>query len=535
MHDGATLGPGSGRRATKSERRLVERLAEARRAVLVRRAQLIVAEASGRKVRKRRRQLAEALLEVARAESALLEAGLPVPPEPPMGIALDAAWDREPASLAWQAATVTPETGSRPVTGSTAAALSGEAPPSTGPARAASSAAGPAPSGGAAPGEAGQANGPPATPIGSGTGARTRVPRTRSDSPVRAAARRAVREAAEALTGPATPLSGGAASLAGAPPILGVVDVGANSVHLLVAVVGRHQLEPLDDESVFLGLGEAAARGWLGPDLRSALVEALTGYVETSHRLGAETVLLLGTEPLRRVVDTARVVAAIQETSGSDLHVLSHEEEALLTLIGATKGRPVGHDLLVVDVGGGSTELVFAGPEGRHSASGLRLGSAGLTTLHVAHDPPTPEEVERLRAAAIEGLAEAPDGLPREIIAVGGTASNLVKTIPAAILDRTLTVARLLQVMTDLVVEPAETVAARHLIRPERARILPAGAAIMLAIMARYGIDRVTVSEEGIREGAELVLSVAGTGWRDELARLSRGWSGKRSRAASGL
>jgi exopolyphosphatase/guanosine-5'-triphosphate,3'-diphosphate pyrophosphatase len=480
MRDGAPPVDAPRGHTARSERKLQERLARARGSVLVRRAQLIVAEAAGRKVRRRRRQLAEAILEVARAESSLLEAGLAVPPEPPLEIALEAG----------------PEAGS---VSARVSGASGSTPEGEAPARA--PAAAPAPVVGPAPRSPGE------------------------DSPVRAAARRAAREAAEALVGPVAPLSGVAGSLAGAPTVLGTIDVGANSTHLLVAVVGDHQLEPLDDQSVFLGLGEAASRGWLGEELRSALVEALEGYVSTARRLGAESVTVIGTEPLRRVSDAARVVAAVGQRTGAPLHVLSHEEEARLTLIGATMGRPVVHDLLVVDIGGGSTELIFAGPDGHHSAAGLRLGSARLTTSNVEHDPPLAEEVERLRTAAIEGLVEAPDGLPREIIAVGGTASNLVKVIPAAMLDRVITIGRLRQALDDLMHEPAETLAERHLIRPERARILAAGASIMLAIMGRYGLDRVMVSEEGLREGTLLVMAVAGARWRDDLDALATGWS----------
>lgn len=470
-------------RGARSERKLLDRLTRARGALLVRRAQLILAETSGRKVGRRRRRLADALVDVARAESALTEAGFAVPPEPVLLPALESP-AASPEPPAQPSATATPS--ERPgltVPGSVAPSASLR----------------------------------PSAPSSRGAGA---------ESPVRRAARLAAREAAEALVGPAASLTGEAGELAGAPTVAAAVDVGANSVHLLVAVTGGHRLEPLVDESVFLGLGDAVERGWLGPELRRDLVDALARYAGTARRLGADRIIFVGTEPLRRAVDAARAIHEVEATVGLPFHALSHEEEGYLTLIGATGGRPARREVLVVDVGGGSSELVFVGPDRGHSAVGLRVGSAGLTAVHVEHDPPLADEVEGLRAGARERVADAPEARPMEMIAVGGTASNLVKVLPAAVLDRTLTRSRLGEALQTLMTDPAAAVADHHAIRPERARILAAGAAIMLALLERYELDRIHVSEEGIREGAVMVASFAGDSWRDRLPRLAEGWRG---------
>ncbi len=108
-----------------------------------------------------------------------------------------------------------------------------------------------------------------------------------------------------------------------------------------------------------------------------------------------------------------------------------------------------------------------------------------------------------MRRAAIEAVRAAPDATPGEIVAVGGTASNLVKVLPAAMLDRTLTRERIAEVQAILASEPATAAAERHLINPIRARILPAGGAIMDAILERYDAASIRVSETGIREGAD--------------------------------
>lgn len=494
MDGQAVEGPSARRaaaRGVRSERKLLERLTRVRGTLLVRRAQLILAETSGRKVGRRRRRLADALVDVARAESALAEAGFAVPPEPVLLPALGS-----PAS--------SPEPPAQPV----AQPLAQPSVPATPSERAGLSVPGPvAPS----------ASLRPSAPSSRGAGA---------ESPVRRAARLAAREAAEALVGPSASLTGEAGELAGAPTVAAAVDVGANSVHLLVAVTGGHRLEPLVDESVFLGLGDAVERGWLGPELRRGLVDALARYAGTARRLGADHIVLMGTEPLRRAADAARVVHDVATSIGLPLHVLSHEEEGYLTLIGATGGRPAVREVLVVDVGGGSSELVFVGADRGHVAVGLRIGSARLTATAVEHDPPTADEVTSLRELARERVAEAPAERPTEIIAVGGTASNLVKVLPAAVLDRTLSRSRLVEALAALTADPSALVAEHHAIRPERARILAAGAAILLAVLERYGLERLLVSEEGIREGAVLAAGVAGDAWRDRLPRLVEGWRG---------
>ena len=294
---------------------------------------------------------------------------------------------------------------------------------------------------------------------------------------------------------------------------------------MLVAVVTGHRLQVLVDESVFLGLGQAIAeRGFLGRVARSELVATLVRYGESARRLGANTVTVLGTEPVRRAGDGAAIVREVEAVAGVAVHVLSHEEEAYLTLIGVTEGLPVTQETLVVDVGGGSSEFSVVSADGRPRALGLRVGSATLTGRHVTHDPPTPAEVEAMRADAMAIVRDAPDAHPAEIVAVGGTASNLIKVLPAAAVDRTMTRERIAEVQRVLESEPAAVAAERHVVNPQRARVLPAGAAIVDAILERYGAERIRVSEASVREGAILAASHAGVAWRDRLGELAQGW-----------
>jgi exopolyphosphatase/pppGpp-phosphohydrolase len=305
------------------------------------------------------------------------------------------------------------------------------------------------------------------------------------------------------------------------------VDLGSNSVHLLVARVVGHRLEVVDDQSVFLGLGAAIAeRGLLGRPAREELSATLEGYAGIARGHGATTVTFLGTEPIRRAADAAQIAHDIEVVAATPLHVLSHEEEAFLTVIGVTEGMPVTHETLVVDVGGGSTECCVVDARHRPRAVGLRLGSAMLGRRQAAGDPPTSADLDAMRGTAADELRGAPDAAPVEIVAVGGTATNLLKVLPAAAADQLLTRERIAEVEAILGTEPSAAAAERHGINPVRARLLPAGGVILDALLERYGAETIRVSEAGVREGAVLAVTHAGVAWRDQLAELAHGWRG---------
>jgi exopolyphosphatase/guanosine-5'-triphosphate,3'-diphosphate pyrophosphatase len=301
------------------------------------------------------------------------------------------------------------------------------------------------------------------------------------------------------------------------------VDLGSNSVHLLVAAIASHTLSPLVDESVFLGLGSAvASRGYLGPAARAELVAALARYAAIARGLGANDVTFIGTEPIRRAADGAAIVHEVTAATRVPMYVLSHEEEAYLTIIGVTEGQPVTHETLVVDIGGGSSEFCVVDAARPPRAIGLRLGSARLTDRFVAHDPPLPAEIEAMYAAALDAVGDAPTSSPAEIVAVGGTASNLRKVV--ATMPGMLGQAHIAEALMLLGSMPAAVASEHYAIKPIRARILPAGAAILAAILDRYDVAEVRVSESGIREGTILAVAHAGPAWRDRLAELTHGW-----------
>jgi exopolyphosphatase / guanosine-5'-triphosphate,3'-diphosphate pyrophosphatase len=305
-----------------------------------------------------------------------------------------------------------------------------------------------------------------------------------------------------------------------------VVDLGSTSVHHLVAAHDGHHLEVLVDESTFLGLGAVAdARGFLGAEGREELVDTLAGYAWTARTHGASDVTFIATEPLRRLADAARIVGEVDAATGVPIQILSHDEEALLTLLGVTGGSPVERDLLVADIGGGSTELAFVGRGQPARSTGLKVGAAALTRRVEPGDPPSADDLAALRAAAHEALAVAPVWAPGDVVLVGGTVTNLARIFGEPAPRAALAIDDLDALDRRLADATADEIAAAHGVRAARAAILPAGSAIVRAVADRYRANEVIVVDTGIREGALLAVARAGPAWRDRLAPLALGWA----------
>jgi exopolyphosphatase/guanosine-5'-triphosphate,3'-diphosphate pyrophosphatase len=275
---------------------------------------------------------------------------------------------------------------------------------------------------------------------------------------------------------------------------------------------------------VFLGLGDrVSAHGFLGPDARERLAAALETYADKARALGAREVTVVGTEPLRRAADAAAALRDVERRTGLSVRVLDHHEEGTLTLLGVSMGRPVSAELLVLDIGGGSSEIVVAAPGRPVVTVGLRIGSARLTQDHVANDPPLLAEVDAMRDEARLVVAGAPPASPAELVVVGGTATNLVRLAPQALEDRLLGRDRIATALALLTEERSEVTAERHAVRPERARTLAAGAVILDAILERYHARRIRVSDAGVREGTIVAVALGHIGWRDSLETLATG------------
>ncbi|MEX2547212.1 MAG: hypothetical protein WD830_05420 [Chloroflexota bacterium] len=300
----------------------------------------------------------------------------------------------------------------------------------------------------------------------------------------------------------------------------GAIDIGSNSVHLLVSLVGRGWMETLRDTSELLGLGDAVDRdGEIPSEAHARVIEVLLSYADKARRSHAERVTLVGTEPLRRARNASVLVEEINEATGLSLRVLTEREEALLTFLGVTRGQMPDSRLIVVDIGGGSTEISSWTPGHALRVDTLPIGSSRLANAIVQHDPPTADEIDRLFSAAAEAVrgltatdSASGSATDTRAIFVGGTATNVAR------LGR-LTRKRLAEDRTTLANLSFAAVSARYNVKPRRARQLAAGVAIVDALLERYGLRGAEASEASLRDG--LIMSVAhfGDDWTDALER----------------
>ncbi|MFO1539631.1 MAG: hypothetical protein ACKOTZ_04155 [Chloroflexota bacterium] len=281
-----------------------------------------------------------------------------------------------------------------------------------------------------------------------------------------------------------------------------VIDIGSNSTHLLAARRNGARLAALVDLAVKIPLGATVDRtGSIGAECAELLDAALGTLIDAARAAGARHVRVLATEPFRRATDARAVAGALEARHGVRVAILSHAQEGRLAARGALAGLPVDEPVLVVDIGGGSTELVLVRPGGRPAVRVVPAGSARLAARVPTADPPAPEAFAALRDAATELAARHRSLRPARAIATGGTATNVNRLLARA-RTRTLTLADLDRADRRLAAAPAAALAAATGLTEMRIRQLPAGIALLRAILLRHGCTRVAASEAGIREGA---------------------------------
>lgn len=294
---------------------------------------------------------------------------------------------------------------------------------------------------------------------------------------------------------------------------LAAMDVGTNSVLLLVAeVAAGGRLQPIEDRAVVSRLGQGLVPGGrLRPEAADRTAATIAELAARARQLGAEEIRALGTMGLRLAADADAFIERIARDCGVAIRVISGDEEARLTYRGAQHQLPAGSERLVVcDVGGGSTEVI-SGREARiEQRRSLELGAVGLTERFLPHDPIAPAELAALRHHLAAQLAAEfdPPARPFELVAVGGTATSLaamhhqLERYDAERVHGTRLSRRWL---AEQLAELARLdVPARARIRglePGRADIIPAGTAILLALLERLGAASLLISDRGLRHG----------------------------------
>jgi exopolyphosphatase/guanosine-5'-triphosphate,3'-diphosphate pyrophosphatase len=293
-----------------------------------------------------------------------------------------------------------------------------------------------------------------------------------------------------------------------------VIDVGTNSTRLLVADVAGGRVSPVERRSTVTRLGRGVdLSGRLASEAIEDVCSAIGDYVRIVEELGAETVDAIATSAVRDADNGSAFVAELRERFALSARVLGGEEEARSTYVGATSESPPGEPTLVVDIGGGSTELIVGTGEEISFHDSLQVGVVRHTERHIASDPPTASELEAL-ATDVRGLIERSvgDGLrATHGIAVAGTPTSLAAVEmelepydPARVHGHVLalpSIQRMLSRLASASLAERVEIAGLH---PDRAPTIPAGVVILVETMRAFGLEQIAVSEHDILYGTAL-------------------------------
>jgi exopolyphosphatase/guanosine-5'-triphosphate,3'-diphosphate pyrophosphatase len=283
---------------------------------------------------------------------------------------------------------------------------------------------------------------------------------------------------------------------------VGVVDLGTNSTRLLVADVDDGRVDEVERQLTITRLGERVdERRRLLPTAVARVRNVLSDYRRELERAGAERVLAIATSAVRDADNGEAFLGEVEWSYGFSTRLLSGEEEAELTRRGVANGRGLDPGTLVLDVGGGSTELITG--DDRIS---LDLGCVRLTERFLHSDPPAAEELDAAARAVREAL---PALEPKNAIGVAGTVTSLAALeLGAYDAERTHgyrlgreTVERELARLASLPLAERRELPG---LEPERAPVIVAGAIVVDEVLKRYGLDELEVSERDLLHGAAL-------------------------------
>jgi exopolyphosphatase/guanosine-5'-triphosphate,3'-diphosphate pyrophosphatase len=286
-----------------------------------------------------------------------------------------------------------------------------------------------------------------------------------------------------------------------------VIDVGSNTIHLLVGEVEDGTVLPVTGEKVSARLGSGVDKtGEIEEARIPVAAEAIKLFARLATLNGASETTVLATSAVRDAKNGSELIYKVAE-AGLEMRLISGEEEALLGFRGAVSalGPNFSWDApaLVVDLGGGSAQLILGDAvNGPLMQLSLPLGSNRTTERHVRHDPPETEELEALREAVLEMLPgwNLPQGTA--VVAIGGSARTILK-----LTKDQLTQERLRELATEICVVPSAVLARDQGLAPERARVMPAAITTLAATLEHFARSHLTVARGGIREGVILTMA----------------------------
>jgi exopolyphosphatase/guanosine-5'-triphosphate,3'-diphosphate pyrophosphatase len=292
--------------------------------------------------------------------------------------------------------------------------------------------------------------------------------------------------------------------------------MGTNSTRLLVADVASGRVNELERRSIVTRLGRGVdTSGQLSAEAVEDVCAAVAEYIAIYEGLGTERVVAIATSAVRDASNSQMFLAELRERFALDARIVEGTEEARLTYVGACAERPPTPKTLVVDIGGGSTELVIGdGPEVGFYAS-LQAGTVRHTERHISHDPPEPAELEKLaddvRTLIGESLEGADYAQAHEGIGVAGTPTSLAAIDqrldpydPELVHGYRLSLESIQHMCSELASKSLEERLAVPGLHAGRAPTIVAGVVILIGVMRAFGLDQLEVSEHDILYGAAL-------------------------------
>jgi exopolyphosphatase/guanosine-5'-triphosphate,3'-diphosphate pyrophosphatase len=286
----------------------------------------------------------------------------------------------------------------------------------------------------------------------------------------------------------------------------GVIDVGSNTIHLLVGEVENDEVLPVTAEKISARLGAGVEKtGKLGEERLALAVEVIRLFVRISSLNGVPEPVILATSAVRDAENGSELEEKVVRSTGLRMRLISGEEEATLGFRGAISaiGTSWEGPVLVVDLGGGSAQLIV-GEESRgpNMQVSLPLGTNRTTERFVAKDPPKKKELRALDEHVKELVPTWELSARMAVVAVGGSARAMLRITQ----DR-LTVERLRRLAVEITEHRSAVLARQYGLAPERARVLPAAVTTLGAILDHLGTRELTVARGGVREGAILSLA----------------------------
>lgn len=281
------------------------------------------------------------------------------------------------------------------------------------------------------------------------------------------------------------------------------IDVGSNTTRLLVADARPRGLKRVRNDRSFTLIGRSLGASDTIPRTKIDETAAVVAdQADAARALGAERIRVVATAAIRRAANARELAEAVAARTGLTMDVLEGEEEARLAYRGAADAVGAVDTLAVIDVGGGSTEIaVGEGASHLIHAQSVPIGSSVLAERHLRTDPPTPAELDSVRAETTRTFEGFEPPAVDRAVAVGGSARSLLHMA-----GRKLGVAELGRALAMLSSAPADAIAARFGLDPIRVRLLPAGAIVLTELAQRLG-QPLEICRGGLREGVILEMA----------------------------